>query len=804
MILLKCALIAVFIFSASPALKADGIVCLRGGGSDTTRFIRFLPGEEGLEAHTAFLSLSSEIPGIMPGLTVVGDFNGDGRSEISLFMKVPYEPNMNPDYTCSDIMVFRPGGKDLLPAGTWYSVIDTEFDFNYVDYAVTGDFNLDGKDDIAVFYNNPLDEEQAIYVFESGGKEFSQPKKYFGSLRSEFNFTHIKYALAGDFNNNGKPDIAVFYDYSGEDPSTPQRIFIFESGVNAFSLLPSFYSTTLQDLDFEHVKGAVTADYDTDGFSDIALFYSDPAAIDHQLYLFRGEVSSFSGPDTWYAGNNVTVDPAGLHYMVAGCFNEDMLPDLAVLYNNSVSGFGEILLYPGNDEAFSEHETVWSGPESIFDDITAVMSGSFHRDEMIRATTWKDNHKGAVSFTFDDGAYGAFACGGACLDQAGLKGTFYIFTDTTQVYDAPLAGTPLIKSYRDKGFEIASHTRNHSNLGLLTGEGDIDYVRALLRQSKEELDERFDQNTLTLSIPFGSFQYETLGLIAETFLTARNSEYGYNLATPANFFALKSFPVLSTTSPATVLNRVAVAEDFGYYLPLMYHDIKDKYFDPESNLYAYKLDDFCVTVDSVLKRDIWVDTHENVYKYIMERNGLVVSIPDSSDEMFAFTADDGLPDSVFDIELTLQMMIPADWDEDWVTINNGIELTSLEVISSGDERYVFYNCLPGGSEITVYKGVYTGIEDDGGDISENTKIKVYPNPVGNEPLKIEADLPSEGEVDLVLYDMRGNCITHINLGRMPAYRLDYFLDTGILAPGLYILHVSTSGGRVKPVLFIKL
>jgi hypothetical protein len=260
----------------------------------------------------------------------------------------------------------------------------------------------------------------------------------------------------------------------------------------------------------------------------------------------------------------------------------------------------------------------------------------------------------------------------------------------------------------------------------------------------------------------------------------------------------------STTSPATVLERVATVEEFGYYLPLMYHDISDEYFDPETDIYTYSLDYFQQTVDSVLQRDVWVDTHENIYKYIMERNGLEVNINNSSDEFLAFTLDDGLPDSVFDVELTLQVMLPAEWDNDYVTINNGDELTSMEVTSSGDVKYMLFNCLPGGQEITVYNGVYTGIRDDAFDIGGNAQVKVFPNPVGNGPLKLEADLQSGGEVSLLIYDTRGNPVRNIYLGRMGAGRLEYELDTGNLSPGVYILHVSNSGRKLKPVLFMKM
>ncbi len=785
-------------------MDASDIVCLQGSVSDTTRFISFSPGQKGFDSHTAFASLTSEIPGIIPGLVVPGDFNGDGISELAVFMKVPYEPNMNPEYTCSDIMVFKACGKNLIPAGTWFSAIETEFDFNYVDHSVAGDFNLDGKEDIAIFYNDPGEEEQVIYVFESYGTGFSEPKVYYGTIRSEFNFACIKFALPGDFNHNGLQDIAVFYDFTGEDPETSQRIFIFESGGTTFSLLPAFYTTTRQILDFDYIKDANAADYDGDEFSDLVIFYSDPVATDHQLLFFAGEAASFSQPATWFSGDNSIVDPSGMKYMVSGHFNEDSYPDLTLFYSHAGSGLQEILIFPGDEGSFSNPGIAWSGTRISFNNITAAVSGIFQSTETIRPTTWKDNHRGAVSFTFDDGAYGAFAHGAACLDAAGLKGTFYIFTDTTQVYDAPLAGTPLIKSYRDKGFEIASHTMNHSNLGVLTGQGEIEYIRTLLQQSKEELDERFEQNTLTLSIPFGSFQYETLGLIAETFHTARSSEYGYNLSTPANFYALKSYPVLSTTSPSTVLYRVGVAEQFGYYLPLMYHDIKEEYFDPESFIYTYSLEDFSETVDSVLERDVWVDTHENVYKYIRERNGLDVTMISTAEDLLAFSMDDGLPDSIFNVEITLQVTVPENWDDNCVTVEKEGELITLDIVYNGDEKYVYYNSLPDGSEVKIYKGIHTGIDNYEGDHEDNNWLKVYPNPVNSGPLRIEADLPVGGEASLAVYDTRGIRVKYINLGQQPAGRLDYMLDIGELVPGTYILQVYTYGGNLRSVLFLKL
>jgi peptidoglycan/xylan/chitin deacetylase (PgdA/CDA1 family) len=60
-----------------------------------------------------------------------------------------------------------------------------------------------------------------------------------------------------------------------------------------------------------------------------------------------------------------------------------------------------------------------------FDEITSVFAGNFVYKALVTATTWKDDMKGALSFTFDDGYKGAFEFGAAELEAEGLKGTFY-------------------------------------------------------------------------------------------------------------------------------------------------------------------------------------------------------------------------------------------------------------------------------------------------------------------------------------------------------------------------------------------
>ena len=66
-------------------------------------------------------------------------------------------------------------------------------------------------------------------------------------------------------------------------------------------------------------------------------------------------------------------------------------------------------------------------------------------------------------------------------------------------------------------------------------------------------------------------------------------------------------------------NLLATAESYGTYLPLMYHDMVDEPFDEEADIYNYRRELFRETVQDAVSRDLWIDTHEKIYKYIRER-----------------------------------------------------------------------------------------------------------------------------------------------------------------------------------------
>ena len=442
----------------------------------------------------------------------------------------------------------------------------------------------------------------------------------------------------------------------------------------------------------------------------------------------------------------------------------------------------------------------------VFNELTTLVAGNFVFQAFVTATTWKDDKKGAISFTFDDGYQGAFEHGAAELEAAGMKGTYYIFTDTALVFNAELAPIALMGEYKSKGHEIGSHTRNLSNLGLLTATENIDSLTSVLSSSVEIINRWFEQNTLSLSIPFGSYRYETLGYISQYFHSARNSQRGFNLSTPYDFYALKSWPILSTTSPDFVSKLVTQVEEYAYYLPLMYNNISAAPFDEDSLIYTYSKALFRETVQWVSERDVWVDTHERIYKYIKERDALKISHVNMDDAeaqpgFFSFETETDLPASTFDVELTLKIQLPESWNEDSVSLGTGDSIIYAKVLRDRTGDYVLYNSIPGnGLKVEVYQELMpTTLVQKKISLPGSFKLLAYPN-----PFTTETRITIEGQVNqrmqLLIMDSHGRMVKEIVLNGNSFYQPS--LEE--LSPGLYIVMLLDGGVPASSTKLLKI
>ncbi|MFF7328362.1 trypsin-like serine protease, partial [[Kitasatospora] papulosa] len=199
-----------------------------------------------------------------------GDFNGDGREDVAAF----YDNGTDVDGTNrSSLFAFYGDGSGFAaPKRVWAS---TGSFSGAASKLASGDFNGDGKDDLGVLYNSGVAADgramSTLFTFSSTGSGFAAPKKTWGSSGS-FDWSKSK-PVAGDYNGDGKDDLAVFYNGGqATDGKFVSLAFTFTSTGTAFNN-PTTAWTSSGSFDWSKSK-PVAGDYNGDGKDDLAVFYN--------------------------------------------------------------------------------------------------------------------------------------------------------------------------------------------------------------------------------------------------------------------------------------------------------------------------------------------------------------------------------------------------------------------------------------------------------------------------------------------------------------------------------------------------
>jgi len=257
--------------------------------------------------------------GARPTSVVVADFNADGKLDLAIT-----------NGSGNSVSVLLGNGD-----GTLRPHVDYATDTN-PQFLVAADFNGDGHLDLATANYGPDYSPGTVSVFLGNGDGTFQPQRSYPAGINPFGI------MAGDFNHDGKIDLAV------ANNNGAWGVWILLGNGDGSFQSSMFYATGANP------RQGVVADLNGDGNLDFVV----ANCIDNDISVFLGDSQGyFSGPMNFLAGENIQA-------VNGGDFNLDGKLDLVTA--NAVSNSVSVLLGSGDGtfEANVDYAT-GNGPNSV-------------------------------------------------------------------------------------------------------------------------------------------------------------------------------------------------------------------------------------------------------------------------------------------------------------------------------------------------------------------------------------------------------------------------------------------------------
>jgi hypothetical protein len=278
---------------------------------------------------TAALNPSSDLPGAI----AVGDFNGDGIPDLAV---APVLDEGN-----SEVLLGKGDGTFTNAKGS-FGIGNGTSTSNSI---AVGDFNGDGKLDLVESCAS-LDDQPCnllLILFGNGDGTFMQ------SSFIPLDFSGSQSVAVGDFNGDGKPDLAV-------TNSGANGVHVFLNSESGFSAMAASPATG------DSPTSVAAADFNGDGKLDLAVTNSGSNNVTILLGNGDGTFTAAASPATGMAPNSIAIAD----------LNGDGVPDLAA----ANSGSSNVTILLGNGDGTF---TAAAGPAADTGS-TSVTSADFNGD----------------------------------------------------------------------------------------------------------------------------------------------------------------------------------------------------------------------------------------------------------------------------------------------------------------------------------------------------------------------------------------------------------------------------------------
>jgi hypothetical protein len=321
--------------------NADGTTDLAVGAYDynfsTGRvYIFHNDGSIPTTAATADVTITGDAVDDLFGTSLAaGDFNADGKTDLAAGA-YGYSTNTGRVY------IFHNDGSIPTTTATADVIITGETTNNYFGYALTaGDFNADGKTDLVVGAHSYASSRGRAYIFYSQNGQVNTNQNITGETTNNY----FGYALtAGDFNADGKTDLAAgAYGYS----TNTGRVYIFHNDGSIPTTAATADVTITGETTSNYFGSSLSSgDFNADGKTDLAVGAQGYSTNTGRVYIFHNDGSIPTTAAT--ADVTITGETTSNNFgasLTAGDFNADGTTDLAVGARNYNSSTGRVYIF---------------------------------------------------------------------------------------------------------------------------------------------------------------------------------------------------------------------------------------------------------------------------------------------------------------------------------------------------------------------------------------------------------------------------------------------------------------------------
>ncbi len=323
-------------------------------------------------ANGVFSSPLSFSAGNNPSGLAAADFNGDGNLDIAVA-----DAGMN---GTGDVMVFAGAGGGFTQSATLAAG-------SHPVAVVAGDFNHDGKMDLAAVSEGTFGADQGgVYFLAGNGDETFQKAVVYPAGANP------SAVAMGDFNRDGNVDLAVLTNTTASGAT--QLVILLGSAGGTFTALPAVTIAS-------GAQSIAAADFNNDGTPDLAITHGPGANSGVGLMVGNGD-------GTFQAEVFLPAGPLPMGIAVAD-FNLDNRPDLAIAVSGATTPIGqggaEVLLNQSPATASTVNGASFKANAPVApDSIASVFGSNLATQTEVAPPPLGDNVAGTtVSVTGSDG-----------------------------------------------------------------------------------------------------------------------------------------------------------------------------------------------------------------------------------------------------------------------------------------------------------------------------------------------------------------------------------------------------------------